>query len=87
MKIEWNGITVTVEHEASYLNTEFDHIQVRADEQLPFTETGYRSHFIHTKELALFDSPQQFVLEWLDEAAQSKEWRQHVIASKQLSLF
>ena len=83
----WEGITIAVSHKANWLNTDYDHIELRADEKLPVTETGYRSHFIANSELALFDSLEGFVLLWLDEAAMSNEWKRHLKDSQQLSLF
>ena len=87
LSITWEGITIAVSHEANWLNTEYDHIELRADEKLPVTETGYRSHFIANTELALFDSLEEAVRQWLDAAATSKEWQKYLKDSQQLSLF
>lgn len=65
----------------------YDHLAIKADEPLPITETGYRSHFIPPQDLALFDSPNQFVLEWLTEAANTKDWQQQVADARQGELF
>ena len=87
LSIVWEGITIAVSHKANWLNTEYDHIELRSDQKLPVTETGYRSHFIANAELALFNSLEDFVRQWLDTAATSKEWQKHLKDSQQLSLF
>ena len=56
-------------------------------ERLPVTETGYRSHFIHPDELALWDRPEAFVLEWLNDAACHPDWQDYRQQSRQLTLF
>ena len=73
LSLEWEGIAIAVSHKANWLNTGFDHIELRADQRLPMTQTGYRSHFIHTEELTLFDGLEDFVRQWLGEAATSRE--------------
>lgn len=87
LSIEWEGIAVSLAHAPNWLNTDYDHIELRAGERLPVTQTGYRSHFISPEELADFESVEGFVRQWLDEAAQSKGWQKHVAESRQLSLF
>jgi hypothetical protein len=83
----WQGIAISLKHVANWLNTGHDHIELRASERLPVTETGYRSHFIRPEELALFDSPLDFVQQWLDTMAQEKAWQTYLKDSQQLSLF
>jgi len=86
-EIEWDGIVVTITHIPNWLNTGHDHVELRAAEQLPVTETGYRSHYMQAAELALFKGVEGFVRQWLDGAAQSKEWQKHLVDRQQLSLF
>ncbi len=83
----WEGITIAISHEPNWLNTDYDHIEVRAGEKLPITETGYRSHFIARAELELFDGAEDFVWQWLDKSAMSKDWQKYLRDSRQLSLF
>ncbi len=54
---------------------------------LPFTETGYRSHFIHPVEIEHEGGPEAYARAWLDYAAQSPEWIAKQEAAKQMSLF
>ena len=72
---------------SNWLNTGHDHIELRAGERLPVTETGYRSRFLHPDELALFDGPEGFVRQWLDERATDKVWLAYKEESRQLSFF
>ncbi|MDV6333157.1 hypothetical protein [Asticcacaulis sp. 201] len=91
--IDWQGITLSVSYEADYLNISRHsgfataHLQVQAPVPLPFTETGYRSHFLPAEEVDELGGPVAYVLAWLDEAAQSPAWRKQQEAARQLSLF
>jgi hypothetical protein len=85
--IQWSGITITVTHTENWLTTGYDHVELRADCRLPVTETGYRSHFLPATELAIFESVEDFVVQWLDGAATSKVWQQYLRDSQQLTLF
>ncbi|MEE9428000.1 MAG: hypothetical protein V3V25_07610 [Paracoccaceae bacterium] len=85
--IEWQGYAVFVTCTRNWLDTGYHHIELRCETPLPVSETGYRSHFIASDELDQFASPVDFVLEWLDETAQSKEWKRYVQDSRQLKLF
>ena len=86
-QIVWEEIAIEFTFTAQSFGGPFDHIELKCKEQLPVTETGYRSHFIHPKELALFESPEAFVREWLDEAAKSSEWKLYKANSRQGELF
>jgi hypothetical protein len=80
-RIIWRGIEIEVRHEQNWLDTDFDHIEVEATPRtpLPFTETGYRSHFMRAEELSRYESPSAFVLAWLN--AEAGDW------DAQLSMF
>ena len=81
--IEWEGIQIAISHVPIQFGGPFDHIEIRANVPLPITETGYRSHFIHPDELALFDSPSDFIVQWLMQESTSK-WLDQ---ARQLNLF
>ena len=85
--IVWDGIAVSISHTSYWLNSEFHHIELRADQKLPVTETGYRSHFVHQDNFALFEDVVAFVEQWLDASATSKEWIKFKEENLQLSLF
>lgn len=87
ISIEWDGIVVAISHTPNWLNTEHHHIELRADERLPVTQTGYRSHFMNEEEFALFGDVTEFVILWLDEVAKSRVWISYKKKSRQLSLF
>ena len=87
LELTWQGIPVTVTHKPQWLKGPYDHLELRAADPLPVTETGYRSHFIHPEELALFDSVETFVTEWLDEYAKQKKWLDYRETSRQGELF
>jgi hypothetical protein len=70
----WEGISITLSHHLQCFGGPFDHPELHAKERIPVTETGYRSHFIHLDKLALWDSPEAFVLDWLNAAARHPNW-------------
>ena len=83
----WEGIEITLSHHQPGYSEPWHHLEVRAGERLPITETGYKSHFIHPKELTLWASPEAFVLDWLNDAAKHPDWQAYRQQSRQLSLF
>ncbi|ESQ82989.1 hypothetical protein [Asticcacaulis benevestitus] len=102
--IDWQGIALSVSYEGDYLNMTSHgyaaqgHIQVEAIEPerapLPITETGYRSHFIPAEQVERQGGPLAFVTLWIEGAAKSSQWREHLAqvrqeqeATRQLSLF
>lgn len=87
LELLWQGITITVCIKNNWLNTGYHHIELRADQPLPMTDTGYRSHFIPAQQFDTFESLEQLVLQWLDQAAQSKHWEKAQEAHRQLKLF
>jgi len=87
----WQGIEI----EARYWPIKWGvtaHLEVQSISPerapLPITETGYRSHFHPhgTMEAGGGDVVAQ-VIAWLDEAARSPEWREHVERGRQGELF
>lgn len=85
--IKWGDRDITITHSKPSYAAPFEHIEVRCSEILPITETGYRSHFIHRDELALWASPVDFMTEWLEKASQDPAWREKEFNSKQGELF
>lgn len=76
--LSWRGTTIEVSHRP--WPSDYHHVELRCDTVLPVTETGYRSRFLHKKELELFDSVEAFVTEWLDAQAEEQ-------GDQQLNLF
>ncbi len=86
-EITWNGIAITVSITRDWLSTGYHHIELSADQPLPITTTGYRSHFMPKDQFAAFDSLEQLVRLWLDDAAKSNAWIQAQEERRQLKLF
>lgn len=96
--IEWEGITIEIAYERNWLNINNPeheiaqaHFDIRSINPgracLPFTETGYRSHFVHPSEVEAMGGPAEYVMAWLEEASHSEQWREFAAAGQQLSLF
>ena len=87
VSLVWNGldihVTLSREMQTSYIN--FVHIEIRCKEPLPMTNTGYRSHFMQAEAFAEYESLEAFINIWLEEASQSKDWKQIWEARQQLS--
>lgn len=54
---------------------------------LPFTETGYRSHFLLADELNQYETPADYVRAWLDHEAAKPEWQTQKAKTAQFNLF
>ena len=87
LRLDWRGITIDVSITFDWLNMDHHHIEFRADQPLPVTQTGYRSHFIHVDQFAAFNNLEQLVRLWLEDAAKSPEWIQAQDERRQLKLF
>ena len=85
--IDWHGREVRISLRLGWLIVTFCHLEVRCDEKLPITETGYKSHFMPLEQLEGYASPADYVRAWLDHAAGDTAWKRHVEASRQGSLF
>ena len=83
----WNGIAITVSITHNWLHTDHHHIELRADQPLPVTSTGYRSLFLPIDESRRFKSLEEVLKHWLDDAANSKEWIKAQEEQRQLKLF
>lgn len=86
----WRGIGLEIRHCVNWCAmVGMDHIEVVSAERvpLPITGTGYRSHFISAEQIAEIGSPVDYVIAWLDHAAQSVEWKEAAFVARQLNLF
>ncbi len=72
LEIQWEDIAVTISIAQNWLNSGFHHVEVKAQQSLPITNTGYRSHFMAPAELNQWETVEAFVREWLDDAAKTK---------------
>lgn len=94
LTLTWRRIDIQIDFKAStfeaYKQTygvALAHIEVKADERLPFTETGYRSMFLPLPEVESYGGVTAFVEAWLEDAAQSKAWKKYDQDRQQLRLF
>lgn len=86
-EIVWAGITIEVKFTRNWMSGIVHHLELRSDEPVSVTETGYKSHFIpYDEDLRLCDII-AFVVSWLDKAADTKNWRDYVEAQRQGDLF
>ena len=92
----WRGIDITVRYSRNYFEKSEEimgyhlaHLEVIAADKtpLPFTESGYRSHFTAAAEIEEYGTPMDFVKAWLIETAKSKAWKKHVEQRNILTLF
>lgn len=94
--IEWRGISITVRYNSCYFKSPFKtrgfsiaHLEVITANKtpLPFTESGYRSHFTNASEIEQYATPADFVKAWLQETAKGKQWKKNHERHNQLTLF
>ena len=86
--IVWEGIEIEVTYKPKDILA-MSHLELRIPSRarIPVTETGYRSEYLHPGTIEDAGGPQAYVIAWLDHMAQSREWQDHVVTSRQLSLF
>ncbi|MEF2553963.1 hypothetical protein VQ042_21910 [Aurantimonas sp. A2-1-M11] len=93
--ILWRGLSLEVRYEQNWLGTEgvfsTAHLQVNTvspeSAPLPITETGYRSRFIDAETITEAGGPVAFVQAWLDQAAETKSWKEQQEKGRQMTLF
>ena len=85
--VEWAGINIEIRLTKNWLCGTAHHLELRADQPSSVTSTGYRSHFISADIDVDIEYVLQFVIDWLNEAAQSREWQDHVDQKRQGDLF
>ena len=86
--LNWQDLTIEVSYQRNWLNSGQTHLEIRASERLPITETGYRSHFLPDGAMEKDEAEiRAFVLEWLDRAATSSTWQAYLEDCRQLRLF
>jgi hypothetical protein len=85
--ITWEGITIQIAYAPTRFGNVISHLEVRSREPNPITATCYRSHFVPCGTIESFGGAPAFVMQWLEEASHSKEWRTYVKGKQQLSLF
>jgi hypothetical protein len=95
--LDWRGVSLSVSYDPSFFVSNLGrddpqaHLEIHVvgpkGARLPFTEIGYRSHFLPPRLVEQAGGPAAYVLTWLDDAATSRAWRRYEDDSRQLSLF
>lgn len=90
-EFEWNGILISLDYQYKRWSV-IDHIELKSidppNAPLPITETGYRSHYLHTEEMEPYNfDPKQYITAFLDYAARDPAWKKQQDAARQYSLF
>lgn len=83
----WEGREIEVSYQANWLNSGQWHLELRSTEPLPVTSTGYRSAFLSSEIIKEASEIEEYVLGWLDHAADDPAWKRFVEDSRQLKLF
>lgn len=92
-KFVWQGIEIEARYTPNDFHNIIAHLEIETinppKARLPFTETGYKSHFhpIGTIEKLYNGDVAACVMDWLNKEAQSKTWKKHEETARQLSLF
>lgn len=85
-EVVWQEIPVTITYKPKWLNL-CAHLELRAGERIPVTETGYRSVFLSAEFVTQKGGPVAFAIGLLEEAAQSPAWKRYWQECQQLTLF
>ena len=91
-RLIWGDYTIEVIHTSDWCaQIGLDHLSITClspeRAALPFTETGYKSHFLHGDNVIRAGGAVAYVTAWLDQASETPEWQAHVKKSRQGSLF
>jgi hypothetical protein len=96
-EIKWQNplsaeiIRIRITHARDYLVQDTDHIEIESLKPkrapLPFTATGYLSHFIPALQLINAGGPVTFVTAWIETEARGKAWQKRSAAHAQADLF
>lgn len=93
-QITWQNIPIEIDYDPNYSKCYLEaygyglaHIQVRANQPLPITGTGYKSQFIAEPCVAMYGTVVDFVTKILDTAATDPRWQQQQADRMQLDLF
>ncbi|MGC3983121.1 MAG: hypothetical protein QM808_17850 [Steroidobacteraceae bacterium] len=92
----WRNLEIQVLHEPDWspvfreiYGYAIAHLQVSClnGKKLPFSETGYKSHFERADNIEATGGPAAFVKEWLDYASQENKIQKQCFDERQLNLF
>lgn len=90
-RLIWQDRVIEFVHVHNWHKCGIDHLDITCVSPeraaLPFTETGYKSHFLDESRIIEAGGAVAYVRAWLDHDAQSDAWRAHVEAARQGTLF
>lgn len=86
-QIEWSGIQIEITFTRNWLSGTSHHLELRANEPLSVTATGYRSHFFPAEPEMDFEFVIHWVVTWLAEEVASREWQDYLEQQRQGDLF
>lgn len=91
---KWRGISIRIMYTPNAYGSpasiyHFSRLEVQSDSRmpLPITDTGYKSQTLPGGSIEAAGGPVAYVELWLEQAAQSKEWRAMEAALRQGTLF
>ncbi|WP_299733108.1 hypothetical protein [uncultured Tateyamaria sp.] len=91
---DWKETKVVVRYCTSWTKSDVDgfhiaHLEIISPDRLPLpmTETGYKSQFLCPERIEAHGGATEYVLAWLDEAANDPKWKAALEQSRQGQLF
>lgn len=89
--IDWQGRAIEIRYCRNWSDAlALSHLEVETIQPkkapLPFTETGYRSHFTGADDIESAGGPVAYVEAWLDWASRSPEWKDRQDRDRQYAL-
>ncbi len=94
--LDWEGFALSINYCPDWspsfreiYRSPLAHLEIRSidSQPLPITETGYRSHFTNAELIEAEGGPVAFAQAWLNDVAQSPQWKAAKAKRQQLSLF
>lgn len=94
--LEWDGIPITIEYDPDHSKTYRDtngyaltRLAIRAanGEPFPLSKTGYHAAYLPAPSFDLYDSPAEYVRDWIDFESDSPEWQRFDEDRRQYKLF
>ena len=80
--VKWENIDIQIIHKPDYFaSVGVGHLEVKANQPLPFTDTGYRSIWLMCGELGE-RSVQDYVLQALEHDSKQKKWKDYLKKKK-----
>lgn len=73
-EMNWSDRTISVRHQANWLSSGHWHVELRSEQILPISTTGYRSIFVPNCDFKNQADIEAFLVLLLEEAASSKAW-------------